>query len=114
MMMQRRKLLVAGGALLGLPWLQHLDRPAHAQSAPKPSVMTPDGFPKRVLIFFKPGGMWEPKWFPIPGETESSFQLNEHTQPLAPMRDKLLFVDGIDNKWLSGTFSGRVAQQNAA
>ena len=91
---RRDVLTAAGGTLLGLPWLEALSKEASAQAV---AGTTEDGRPKRLLIYFKGNGVYADEWFPTEGTTQRDFTLNRTTAPLEPYRDKLLFLDGIDN-----------------
>lgn len=94
----RRNLLLGGGAVVGLPWLRHLHTPQAARAQSMPGALTADGFPKRLLIFFKGNGVFHDTWFPQPGGNSREFSLGESTEPLAPFKDRLLFLDGVDNR----------------
>lgn len=88
---------MASGGLVALPWLRHLaPREAGAQTGDGP--LTVDGFPKRLLIVFKGNGVYHDAWFPTPGASPRDFVLRDATQPLEPFRDRLLFLDGVDNR----------------
>ncbi|MCG5051756.1 MAG: DUF1552 domain-containing protein [Myxococcales bacterium] len=88
----RRAVLRAAGASVALPFLDSLltaERVAHAAR------------PTRFVIWFQPDGNMEPKelggekWWPTGGG--SSFQLNDHTAPLGPVKDDLVFLKGVHN-----------------
>jgi len=91
-------MLLGGGAAVGLPWLRHLSSPSTLQAQSSSSALTSNGFPKRLLIFFKGNGVFHDTWFPTPGASTRDFTLGESTEPLAPFRDRLLFLDGVDNR----------------
>lgn len=85
----RRTLLrgaIAGGAVaIGLPWLEIMDPPkARAATAPK-----------RIVFWFTANGSLPAIWTP-----PSNLDLVGHPihEPLAPFKDKLLFLDGVDQK----------------
>jgi hypothetical protein len=83
----RRTLLRgAGGIAIGLPFLSAMLRPgrSHAQ----------DTMPKRLVIFYNPGGTLISKWKPMGGETD--FTLQPMMGALTPFRDRLVFVGGLN------------------
>lgn len=84
---RRQCLIGAGGSLLALPWLEALSG-GRAFAA--------EGRPKRLVVVFRPNGVFPDNWWPHAGADESGFVLNTATAPLEPLRDQLLFVDGID------------------
>ncbi len=51
---------------------------------------------QRLVIMFSPNGTIPPSFWP--DETGSDFQLKEIVQPLAPFKDRMLFLKGISNK----------------
>ncbi|MEP7051020.1 MAG: DUF1552 domain-containing protein [Pseudomonadota bacterium] len=78
----------------------------HAHAAPPPA--------KRFIAVFTPGGTVLENWRPT--GTENDFALSPILQPLAPVRERVLVVDGVDMKsaigeqnqsgivaWLTGT-----------
>ena len=80
----RRALLRgAGGIALSLPFLDAMSGPASANT-----------FPKRFIVFFTGLGTVKHAW--APSGTESDFQLSEILSPLAPHKDKLLVLEGLD------------------
>jgi hypothetical protein len=90
---QRRTFLRgASGAALSLPLLQ-LGRQRVALAEPG---VAEDGFPLRFIVFFHPNGVWPPTWWPGGTPTENAWELSPSLQPLAPWKDKLLVLDGID------------------
>ncbi|AUX19666.1 hypothetical protein SOCEGT47_001180 [Sorangium cellulosum] len=105
--LSRRAVLRGAGAIaIALPWLEIMgtERAAHAQAAPA----------KRFLAVYTPGGTVLDRWRPT--GTETKFTLSPILEPLAPVQDRLLVVDGLDMKsglgeqhqagiiaWLTGT-----------
>jgi hypothetical protein len=88
-LMSRRTLLRgAGGVALGLPFLDAMVKPgrAGAQAAT----------PKRFLVYYKPGGVVLDKW--LPTGTETDFTLGPVHQPLAPFKQQLMILEGVDLK----------------
>lgn len=67
------------------PWIPLLEPEAHATG----------GGPKRIVFFYTPNGTRLQHWRPTGGE--SNFELSPILSPLAPMRDRLTILDGIDN-----------------
>jgi hypothetical protein len=103
---RRAVLRGAGGVAIALPWLEIMqpERPAHAAAAPA----------KRFIAVFTPGGTVLENWRPT--GTESSFTFGPILQPLTPVKEHVLVVDGVDMKsaigeqnqsgiiaWLTGT-----------
>jgi hypothetical protein len=87
--LSRRNLLrAASGAALALPLLPSL-RPARAQT---------QVFPKRFVTMYTPNGVIHEGWWPTPGTSEADFTLNTSHQPLAPYRDRLLILGGLEMK----------------
>jgi hypothetical protein len=74
-----------GGVAIGLPLLASLERRAHALAPPK-----------RLVIVYTPIGTVLHRWLPI--TTGSGFELGELMQPLAPHKDALIILDGVDNE----------------
>jgi hypothetical protein len=85
----RRNLLrAASGAALALPLLPSL-RPARAQA---------QVFPKRFVTMYTPNGVIHEGWWPTAGATETDFTLSASHLPLAPYRDRLLILGGLEMK----------------
>jgi hypothetical protein len=83
----RRTLLRgAGGVAIGLPFLSAMLAPgrSHADQA----------MPKRLIVFFSPGGTLLDKWRPVGSERD--FTLQPMMAPLAPYQDRLTFLSGLD------------------
>ncbi|EYF07457.1 Tat (twin-arginine translocation) pathway signal sequence domain protein [Chondromyces apiculatus DSM 436] len=68
---------------LGLPFLDAMSRSASATT-----------FPKRFIVFFTGLGTVKDAW--VPQGTELDFTLSEVLAPLAPFKEKLLVLEGID------------------
>ncbi len=83
MRIHRRNFLRGLGATVALPMLPSLN--AYAQDG---------NYPKRLLIMFSANGTVPATWIPSGGETD--FQLSDILQPLAPHRDHLLILEGVD------------------
>lgn len=83
--LSRRHCLVGAAGLLGLPWLEAFAaKPALAQVAKA----------RRLVIVFRPNGVWPDNWWPTGGERD--FVFKPATAPLEALRDKLVFLDGVD------------------
>ena len=84
----RRTLLRgAGHVAIGLPFLEAMLQPlqSHAQAAQAP---------KRLVVFYSPGGTLLDKWRPTGSETQ--FTLSDMMAPLVPHQQDLLFLDGLN------------------
>ena len=77
---------VAGGTVaIGLPWLEAIS-PAVAQSG---------SAPKRIVFWFTANGTRQDIWTP---PADLSIETHELHASLAPFKDKLIFLDGVDQK----------------
>jgi hypothetical protein len=85
---RRSVLRGAGSIAIALPWLEAMTpaRRAHAQA----------GAARRFVVVFQPGGTVRNRYTPTGSET--AFTLSPILEPLAPVRDRLLVVDGLDMK----------------
>ena len=81
----------AGAALLAAPFLRFAN-PALAADP----IDTPEGFAKRLIIFFSPNGTIHHKWRPSGGEKDFTFPAGSILEPLAPYKQDLIILDGID------------------
>lgn len=114
---RRAVLRGAGSVAIALPWLEIMtpERPARAASAAA----------KRFVAVFTPGGTVLENW--RPAGSESSFVLGPILEPLEPLRERLLILDGVDMKsasgeqnqsgiiaWLTGTPQGQPIENNFA
>jgi len=84
---RRTVLRGAGQVAIALPFLEAMLRPleTHAQAAMAP---------KRLVVFYSPGGTLLDKWRPTGSETQ--FTLSDMMAPLVPHQQQLLFLDGLD------------------
>jgi hypothetical protein len=73
----------AGSALVTLPFLRALEARGEEFA-----------FPKRLIVFFSANGTIHENWAPT--GSEHDFTLSPILQPLAPFKDKLIIVDGVD------------------
>lgn len=78
----RRRFLQGMGASIALPLMPSL---GFAQETE---------FPKRLVVFYSANGTVPFRWVPSGGET--NFTLSEILEPLAPIREDVLILDGID------------------
>lgn len=81
-MMDRRNFLRGAGAALGLPFLPSLARGVE----PKPPV--------RMALMYFPNGVWEKHW--VPKQVGYQFELPFSLEPLAPVKDDVLVLSGLD------------------
>ena len=86
----RRAVLRGAGAAVALPWL---DAMATAAGVGSPSGPSPAG-PKRMAFFYVPNGVHMQDW--RPKEEGVDFQLPWILEPLAPVKDDLLVLTGLD------------------
>lgn len=85
--LNRRALLRGAGSIaIALPWLEAMTPERPASAAPAAA--------KRFLAVFTPGGTVLDNWRLSGGET--SFTLSPILRPLAPVQDRVLFLDGVD------------------
>lgn len=54
------------------------------------------GFAKRLILFFTPNGTVHKHLWPSGGETDFTFAPGSILEPLAPHKDQLIILDGID------------------
>lgn len=98
--LSRRTLLRgAGGAALALPFLEIMGRPERSWAAAPPGL-TPEGFPKRFLVWFTPNGTIPEAWTPTGSGT--NFEFSRILKPLEPFKNKLLIIDGVDQTGTGG------------
>ncbi|HVY28750.1 MAG TPA: DUF1552 domain-containing protein [Polyangiaceae bacterium] len=85
--LSRRTLIRGAGSIaIALPWLEAMtpERPAEAAA----------GAAKRFVAVYTPGGTVLESWRPT--GTETSFTLSTILQPLEPVKDRVLVLDGVD------------------
>ncbi len=91
--LNRRTLLRgAGGAVVGLPLLNMFKSTGRADTG----LVAEDGFPLRFVVFYHPNGVVQPDWWPPGTPTEASWELGPILQPLAPHKDHLVMLEGVD------------------
>ncbi len=77
-----------GAALLAAPFLGLLTRANRASAATGRTA-------KRLVVFFTPNGTVPAQWRPTGTETAWSFPAGSILEPLAPHKDKLVVIDGL-------------------
>jgi len=82
---RRHFLRAAGGAAVALPLLSSLRAGAAGET-----------FPKRLLLMYTPNGVIPDAWWPQNVTSETSWDLNTIHTSLAPFKDRLLFLKGVD------------------
>jgi Protein of unknown function (DUF1552) len=86
----RRAVLRGAGAAIALPWLEAM---SHAAGPASPSTAAPVG-PKRMAFFYVPNGVHMQDW--KPKEEGANFNLPWILEPLAPVKDEMLVLTGLD------------------
>ncbi len=97
---RRHFLRAAGGAALALPLLSSLRAGAQSQT-----------FPKRLVLMYTPNGVIPDSWWPTNVTSETAWDLNVIHQPLAPFKDRLLFLNGVDLTITNTTGPGGLHQR---
>jgi uncharacterized protein DUF1552 len=108
---RRHFLRAAGGAAVALPLLSSLRAGAAGET-----------FPKRLVLMYTPNGVVPDAWYPLNRANETSWELNAIHKPLAPFKDRLLFLSGVNltvtnegpgglhQKGIGGLFTGQQLQ----
>ena len=81
-MMNRRSFLRGTGATLALPFLASAARGVEARP------------PVRMALLYFPNGVWEKSW--VPRQVGYQFDLPFSLEPLAPVKDDVLVLSGLD------------------
>jgi Protein of unknown function (DUF1552) len=66
--------------------------------------------PKRLLVLFHPMGWLEGSFFPTLAANKIDFELGESLLPVAAHKNKLIFMDGLENRggiWTYGFVNGK-------
>lgn len=66
--------------------------------------------PKRLLVVFHPMGWLETSFFPTLAANKVDFELGESCKPMAAHKNKLIFMDGLENRggiWTYGFVNGK-------
>jgi Protein of unknown function (DUF1552) len=87
---RRAVLRGAGGIAIALPLLNAMGPFGRAARAAGTAPA------KRFVVFFSPDGNIHENW--VPTGTETTFTLSRILTPLAPNRDRVVILDGIENK----------------
>ncbi len=111
--LSRRRLLAGASSIaVALPLLRSLGVRADEAAPP----------PKRLVLMYTPNGVVSDAWWPTNVTSETSFDLGSILQPLAPFRERLLLLSGVDlqvarqgpgglhQKGIGGLFTGRELQ----
>ncbi len=88
MQISRRTFLRGAGAAIALP---HLNAMLPARQTLASTVAKP---PTRMAFLFFPNGVWQESW--IPKQTGSEFELPFALEPLAPHKNEVLVLSGLD------------------
>jgi len=95
---RRSVLRGAGRVAVCLPLLEAMACDPAARTAPGQTTARAGGAPKRLIVFFVPNGTIPPEWFPDPSASETDFVLKPLMAPLAPFREQMLILSGVDNQ----------------
>jgi hypothetical protein len=109
----RRAFLRGAGACVALPWLESLahaaarfaGRPWHA--ATRPQDLAAAQMPNRLVVLYMANGAWPTAW--DPPDDGPGYTLSPTLSPLAPVRDDVLVLSGLENK-NSGDGDGHYAK----
>src|SRR5579863_7424936 len=92
----RRRLLKGAAIAIGLPPLEAMFDPKGIAYAAEPAAKLPAAVPEsRFVLWFNGNGVVEKFW--IPTETGPDYQLTPCLTPLAPYRDDVHVITGLDN-----------------
>lgn len=84
----RRAFLGCAAGGLALPWFESLAWATSSSATPQP--------PTRMAVLFFPNGVWRDSW--IPTQEGAGFELPFSLTPLAPVRDEVLVISGLEKK----------------
>lgn len=90
--LSRRTFLRGTGVALGLPLLEAM-LPSRADAA-GPHVNSTGGAPVRAAYLYFPNGAWMDAW--IPKKAGTDYELPYSLMPLAPIRDSVTVLSGLD------------------
>ncbi len=88
----RRHFLRGAQAMLALPFLPSLAAKGFSQLASRPPL-------RNAFVYF-PNGVWEKDW--NPSGVGSDYKLTPSLEPLAPVRDKVMVLTGLDKQHSHG------------
>jgi len=103
----RRRFLKGLGACVALPSLESLLSQrveAAAALATRLPGVTSSGAAKRVAFVYFPNGANQEAWWP--SEPGSAFELSATMQPLAPVKNRILVLGGLDHENATGGKDG--------
>ena len=87
--LNRRQFLHGSGVALGVPLLESaMPRPARGASAVRPPV--------RAAFLHFGNGVWEEAW--VPKDIGKNYTLSPSLEPLAPVRNEVLVLTGLDKQ----------------
>jgi hypothetical protein len=92
--LSRREVLKGAGAMLALPFLSAMTPVRLSARVP---VAAAAKAPHRFLAYYTPNGQAMPHWTPT--GVGRNFQLSEILEPLAPFREQLTVLTGLDASW---------------
>jgi hypothetical protein len=102
--LSRRRFLRGLGVCLSLPMFESL-RPLALGAAEKAgAATTATGAPVRMAFVYFPNGVVQDNWWPT-GEGKA-FQFNKTNEALAPLRDKVQLIGGLDHVNATGGQDG--------
>src|SRR5262245_2374360 len=90
--LSRRTFLRGAGVAMGLPLLDAM-LPRRAEAA-APFAAAAGGPPVRAAYLYFPNGAWMDAW--IPKQTGANYELPFSLMPLAPIRDSVVVLSGLD------------------
>src|SRR5262249_13756416 len=90
--LSRRTFLRGAGVALGLPLLEAM-LPSRRSTALADAQPGPEA-PARAAYLYFPNGAWMDAW--VPKQTGASFELPFSLTPLAPIRDSVVVLSGLD------------------
>jgi hypothetical protein len=93
--LSRRTFLRGAGVALGLPLLEAM-LPLRSGSSPGSALAASQepAAPVRAAYLYFPNGAWMDAW--VPRQTGASFELPFSLTPLAPVRDSVMVLSGLD------------------
>jgi hypothetical protein len=103
--LSRRTFLRGAGVALGLPLLEAMS--SRGAPAPGPGGGGRAAAPVRAAYLYFPNGAWMDAW--VPKETGAAYELPFSLTPLAPVKDSVLVLSGLD-KPLSRSGDGHYAK----
>ena len=96
--LSRRTMLRGVGAAISLPWLNAMASPTRLLASEAPAASE---IPTRVAFGYIPNGVIGKDWFPQ--KTGANFDLKPSLEPLAKVKDELVFLSGLNRTYASGS-----------